>query len=79
MPKWLQDLWGIVADGISYDVAKVVVGSLIVAAVGASIGKITNRLETLKEAIYIGIAIFVATAAVITLISPRSQAPQLGE
>ena len=78
MPKWLQDLWGIVADGISYDVAKVVVGSLVVGVVGASIGKITNRLETLKEAIYIGIAIFVATAVVITLISPRSQAPQLG-
>jgi hypothetical protein len=78
MPKWLQELWGIVADGISYDVAKVVVGSLIVGGVGAAIGKITNRLETLKEAISVGLAIFIATAVVITLISPRAQTPQLG-
>ena len=48
------------------------------AVVGAAIGKLTNRLETLKEATYIGIAIFVATAVVITLISPRAQSPQLG-
>ena len=56
MPAWLSHLLGTIVDGVSYDLVKVALGSLVVAIAGAAIGKITNRLESLKEAIYIGSA-----------------------
>ena len=78
MPSSPQDLGKLILDGITYDIIKLIVGALIVAIAGAAVGNITNRLKTYRETIAVGIALFIGTLVLISLISPRSQTPQLG-
>jgi hypothetical protein len=77
MPDFVVHITGLVVDGLSYDVIKLAIGALVVSLAGAAVGKITNRLETFRETIYVGIAIFVGVFVFVAMISPRSQIPQL--
>jgi uncharacterized membrane protein YkvI len=77
VPDWAVGLWKTLFDGMAYDAVKYLFGSLIVAAVVAVLGKLTNRLESKKEAFYVGAGTFIVALIFLFLVSPRSQTPQL--
>jgi hypothetical protein len=76
-PGMSIDLSQIVIEGAIYDFIKWGIGALIVTGALAFIARLTKRLESVRDIVYFSIAAFVAVFALIFLIAPRTQGPQL--
>jgi hypothetical protein len=77
MPKIVTDVLDIISAGLEYDLIRYAVGSLVMATVGATIGRYTKWLDSLTEAVFVGIGFFILVFVLIYMIAPRAQSAQL--
>ena len=71
------DFTHIIVDGITYDLLKQIFGALIVSTAATFIAKRFKLFESSREILYVFSALFIAVFALIFLIAPRTQGPQL--
>ena len=73
-----MELVHIITDGVTYDLAKHLAGSIVVTLAITFIGKMTlKKLSKWKETVYFASAVFVAVLTILLFISPIHQGPQL--
>jgi hypothetical protein len=71
------EIWRAIVDGLTYDLFKLALGSLIMATILAFIAKLLKRFENVFDIIKFSVACFIGVFVLLFLVAPRTQGPQL--